>query len=257
MHCQCTTRPACVKGKRSRVKQHLAVYGNVQIVRADCYACGHYALVIDGELQCCGRRVEAEPVQIKRMSQPEAHRRHPSARHKREILEAQNYRCLYCDVLLDGYVFYRGELRKVRLTWDHMAPYSYTLNNHAENFAATCQFCNAWKSSLIFKTVDEVRIYVETKWQSEGRNSARELRELQKEISCQAEVAEVLQPAMPVQKVERKPPPRKSGKKRKPRLRRLRKQRICKRCGVAWPHPRWLGKAKGFICWLVQRTEQS
>lgn len=157
------------------MRQHLALYGNIQLVRAVCYECGRYALVVDNEFQCCGLSVEAAPTQVKRMSQPEAHRRWPSGKHRREILVAQNYRCLYCDVSLDGYVHYRGELRKVRLTWDHMAPYSYTLNNHPENFAASCQFCNAWKSSLIFKTVDEVRIYVEAKWQTERERKAATL----------------------------------------------------------------------------------
>lgn len=254
MHCQRTTRSARVKSGYSRMKQHLAVYGNIHIVRADCYVCGRYALVVDGELQCCGRLIETEPSEIKRMSEPEARRRTPSAAHKKEILEAQNYRCLYCDVSLDGYVFYHGELRKVHLNWDHMAPYVYTLNNHAENFAATCQFCNAWKSSLIFKTVDEVRIYVEAKWEAGGR-PARQLRKLQSTVSGETEVAEILQPTVPVPIVESQPPPRKSRKryKRKPRIKR---PRTCKRCGVEWPHPRWQGKAKGFICWLRKVVTQ-
>lgn len=240
------------------MRQHLAIYGNVQIIRADCYACGRYALVIDGALQCCGRLVETEPVEIKRMSQPEARRRTPNAAHKKEILEAQNYRCLYCDISLDGYAVYRSQLRRVQLTWDHMAPYAYTLNNHPENFAATCQFCNAWKSSLIFRTVDEVRIYVEAKWRAEG-NSTSHLQEqrLQDAVPEETRLAEVLQPAVPVPKLEPKPPPRKGRKKRRRRKRRrlkrvvvkVVKKRICKQCGVEWPHPRWKGQAEGIICW--------
>lgn len=157
------------------MKQHLAVYGNTRIVRAHCYACGRYALVVDEEMQCCGRKVQTAPTKIRRISEPEAKRRNLSKAEREYILAQQEYKCLYCDVLLDGYVHYHGEIKKVRITWDHMAPYTYTLDNHAENFAATCQFCNAWKSSLIFKTVDEVRIYVEAKWQAE-RERAPNLR---------------------------------------------------------------------------------
>lgn len=185
------------------MKQHLAIYGNTQIVRADCWICGRYSFVVDGEIQCCGRPVDVDPAEIQRVSEPETRRRRPSAAHQREILQAQDYRCLYCNVTLDGYVTYHGELQQVRLTWDHMAPYAYTLNNHPENFAATCQFCNAWKSSLIFKTVDEVRIYVEAKWRAEGNQESR-LREqgLQCPVSTEAKVAKVLQQAMPVPRVE-------------------------------------------------------
>lgn len=173
--------------------------------------------MVDGELQCCGRPVEVEPVEIQRISQPEARRRTPDAARKREILLAQDYRCLYCNVSLDGYVSYHGQLRQVRLTWDHMAPYAYTLNNHPENFAATCQFCNAWKSSLIFKTVDEVRIYVEAKWRAEGATTSQ-LRKLQDEISDEAKMAKVLQPAMPVPKVEYAAPKIKNRERRPIRI---------------------------------------
>lgn len=151
------------------MKQHLAVYGNTKIVRGHCYKCNRYALVVDRLLQCCDREIDPQPTKIKRMSQPEAMRRQPSANAKREILERQDHRCLYCDVAFDGYTHYHGDMKRVRITWDHMMPYTHTLDNHANNFAATCQFCNAWKSSLIFKTVEEVRIYVASKWEQERK----------------------------------------------------------------------------------------
>lgn len=163
------------------MRQHLALYGNTQIVRAHCYQCKRFALVVDDILQCCDRRIEASPTKVRRMSTPEERRRLPAKAQRERILEAQGYRCLYCDVSLNGYVTYHDKIKKVRLTWDHMAPYTYTLDNHAENFAATCQFCNAWKSSLIFKTVDEVRIYVATKWEAE-RESESELRGMRNEV---------------------------------------------------------------------------
>lgn len=183
------------------MKQHLAIYGNTKIVRGYCYRCSRYALVVGGLLQCCDRQVEAEPTKIRRMSQPEAVRRTPSASAKRQILESQDYRCLYCDVSLDGYVFYRSEMRRVRTTWDHMMPYAHSLNNHDVNFAATCQFCNAWKSSLIFKTVEEVRIYVAAKWEAE-RKSKEDMRRVRNEVRAKTMVAEVLQTDMSVSSVE-------------------------------------------------------
>lgn len=155
----------------SDLKSHLALYGNTGLVRMYCKSCQRWAFVIDDALQCCMTLVETKPEKIVRESQPEAKRRIPSMKERTRILEAQNHRCLYCDVSLAGYVIYRSELKKVKLTWDHMTPYAYSLNNHHENFAATCQFCNAWKSSLVFKTVEEVRVYVALKWEEEGRKT--------------------------------------------------------------------------------------
>lgn len=153
------------------LKSHLALYGNTGIIRAYCQSCQRWAFVIDDTLQCCMTLTEAAPKKIVRESEPEARRRKPSVKEQTRILEAQNHRCLYCDVSLAGYVIYHGELKKVKLTWDHMTPYAYCLDNHHENFAATCQFCNSWKSSLVFKTVEEVRVYVAVKWEEEGRKA--------------------------------------------------------------------------------------
>jgi hypothetical protein len=204
MHWQCTTRQMLLSGGRSSMKQHLAVYGNVPMVRAHCYRCKRFSLVVDDELLCCGRLIEVEPLKIERISQPEARRRKPNAAQRQKILEAQNYCCLYCDVSLDGYVFYRKQVRKIKITWDHMTPYAYSRDNHHENFAATCQFCNAWKSSLIFKTVEEVRAYVALKWQAEGK-AVKDLRrnQMPEEVRAAPELAKVLQPAMPISSLVR------------------------------------------------------
>lgn len=182
------------------MKQHLAIYGNVLMARAHCWKCKRFSLVVDGEIQCCGRQIETNPEEVLQISQPESRRRRLSAVHRREILQTQNYKCLYCGIsLIDSYAFYHGQVRKVRVNWDHMAPYTYTLNNHKENYAATCQFCNSWKSSLIFKTVDEVRAYVEAKWQGEGKGAKDLCRsEVSNKVRAAPLLAKVLQPAVPV-----------------------------------------------------------
>lgn len=154
------------------MRAHLAIYGTVQMVRAWCGVCKRQALVVDNQIQCCGREAQRTPVSVKRISEPESRRKKPSTKHSKLILETQNYRCLYCDIdLLNGWAWYHKKLCKVRLTWDHQAPYTYTLDNRPENFAASCQFCNAWKAAHIFKTVDEVRIYVTEKWDRERQET--------------------------------------------------------------------------------------
>lgn len=176
---------------------HLALYGNVKVGRVFCVSCQRHAFVVKGEKQCCGEEVDGEPSRTRRMSEPEGRRHRLTAHQKTVILKSQRYRCLYCDVPLDGYVSYRGDIVKVKVTWDHMAPYSHTLNNRPENFAATCQFCNSWKANLIFKTVDEVRIYVAEKWQRE-RNHAQGVPRMPNPVSTEETVATLLRFKMPI-----------------------------------------------------------
>lgn len=113
------------------MKSELVIYGTIQMIRVYCYSCRRKCLVVDGIKQCCDQLSNAPPPQIvKRESEPEAKRRTPSKAKKDEILAAQNYCCLYCDIRLDGsYVHMKGEIVKVRLNWDHMTPYCYSLNN--------------------------------------------------------------------------------------------------------------------------------
>jgi len=52
--------------------------------------------------------------------------------------------------------------------------------------------CNRWKHSLIFKTIEEVKVYVSIKW--EGSSYARhEVRELQPDDGTKSALDEVLQ----------------------------------------------------------------
>jgi len=59
--------------------------------------------------------------------------------------------------------------KKLCLEWDHQVPYSYSQNNHDANFLPACHLCNRWKSALIFQTVEEVKVYVATKWEKVSR----------------------------------------------------------------------------------------
>jgi len=141
-------------------KTSISLYGNVKMLRGRCPECGHVALVIKGHTACCGSRLEEVPNQWQRMSQPMHYRRGPGREEAQRILAEQGNQCLYCDRMFGSFVHYKGRVRKLRLNWDHMMPWSHTMNNHEENFAAACHLCNAIKSNLIFADVEEVRVYV-------------------------------------------------------------------------------------------------
>lgn len=220
------------------------------MVRVYCESCRRHALVVQDVKQCCGERADENPGRIKRMSEPESRRRLPGMADRQVILESQNFRCLYCDVAFDGYVYFRGQFKKVKLNWDHMAPYAYSMDNKHQNFAAACQFCNSWKGGLIFKTVDEVRIYVAAKWEKE-RGEGRELRErgVLDAVPSKTEMAEVLQSEMPVPRLGPPEPAPVETKKPREQHRQLSKPIIghpdlppknCQRCSIEFtPTRRW------------------
>jgi hypothetical protein len=96
------------------------------------------------------------------MSQAQDRRKGPNAAEKKLILELQGNRCLYCEMLFGSAIERKGRLIFLKVNWDHFVPFAYTQNNYAYNFVAACQICNGIKSSHLFKTLEEARIYVRT-----------------------------------------------------------------------------------------------
>lgn len=150
------------------MRVHVAMYGNVSLGRAYCWGCRRWALVLDGLIACCNRPVYDRPTKVKRMCEPEAARRRPSAAMARHILAEQGNSCLYCDRPFDSVVWYGGKVRTIKLRWDHMVPWNYGRDNRDCNFAAACQICNSIKSNRMFMTVEEVRAYVQKRWADRG-----------------------------------------------------------------------------------------
>ncbi|HEY7589206.1 MAG TPA: hypothetical protein VIB49_10755 [Thermoplasmata archaeon] len=144
--------------------QHFAIYGNVVIQREYCPHCHQHAFVSDGKLACCGAPTAFDSHQMKRMSLAEDVRRTPSADEKRQILEIQGGRCLYCQRLFNTPVVRKDRLIWLKVNWDHWIPYSYSQNNYPYNFVAACQICNGIKSNLMFTSTDEARVYVQALW---------------------------------------------------------------------------------------------
>ena len=140
--------------------QHYALYGNVAIPREYCPSCRQWALVIEGRLACCNNPTDLGSRRTKRMSEAPDVRRQPTEEEKREILETQENRCLYCQKAFGSAVIRKEKLVWLRVTWDHLVPFCYSQNNYRYNFVAACQICNGVKGSLMFATVDEARTHV-------------------------------------------------------------------------------------------------
>lgn len=144
----------------TRRKSHLAVYGNVGIIRAECPGCGDVSLVVDGRSACCAGVVEDRPETWKRMVEPEFARKQPCASDKRVILSEQDNRCLYCEGRFGSHIWHKGKHVRLIVRWDHVIPFAFNGNNDGHNFAAACQICNAIKSDKIFTSLEEARAHI-------------------------------------------------------------------------------------------------
>lgn len=149
------------------LRKHVAIYGNLHMERTYCRGCRQYALVTDGEKLCCGKSTEVKPSFVKRMSSPNQIRRRPSRVERERLLDEYNHSCAYCEQRFDSIVEYHKKQKLLRVEWDHQVPWIYNQDNRISNFLPTCQFCNGWKSDKMFRTIEEVMIYVQTKWEAE------------------------------------------------------------------------------------------
>jgi 5-methylcytosine-specific restriction endonuclease McrA len=154
--------------KKPSNKSYLGIYGNVILPKAYCDNCERTALVRDGRLQCCDKEIDEIPEYYKREIEPEQKRHLPPKKDRDKQLEEQDYRCFYCLRRFDSTVFRKTRAVKLKYVWDHMLPYAFSQNNSATNFVAACQVCNGLKSDMCFKTLDDARLFLNTRWIEKG-----------------------------------------------------------------------------------------
>ena len=170
-------------------KTHWALYGNVVLKRGYCVECKRFAIVLDNRLQCCDALLKESPTKVRRMSDVPLGRDVPSREVQRKILKEQEQRCLYCQRLF-GSKLWRGRKEiALRVTWDHVSPFVYSLDNRDQNFAAACQVCNSLKSCKIFQTLEDARVYLTNKAAQKGYTTVRPVLEI---LPCETDVAEIL-----------------------------------------------------------------
>lgn len=146
----------------------LALYGNLAIPRVWCPECQSHALVVGGKIACCGTIVPTITDGVERMSEPVQRRNLPSKKVRDEILQEQDYRCLYCESRFGATHKRGGTVVVLRIHWDHRVPYSYDQDNRDKNFAAACHVCNSIKSDLQFRDLAEAMVVLAGKRRDKG-----------------------------------------------------------------------------------------
>ena len=139
------------------------MYGRIRLVRSWCPDCSGWSFVRHGALVCCGKEHLPDPKHYRRMSEGTPRELPPLADRKR-ILREQDNRCFYCEKRFDSTVYLKNRKRTIALQWDHCVPWSYSGDSSPDNFVAACCFCNRWKGCIIFKSLDDARVYLYAKW---------------------------------------------------------------------------------------------
>lgn len=143
----------------------LTLYGRSALLRGYCDDCDQMAFILDDHFQCCDKR--AKETTVKKLErQSDSSRRRISAYLKRKILVIQHYRCHYCGLDLSRIWYYRnkwGDFKEIVVHFDHFIPSSFTSIETLENLYAVCSPCNLYKGSKMFKTVGDLREYLQKK----------------------------------------------------------------------------------------------
>lgn len=146
------------------------LYGSVALVRHYCNDCETDAFYIDGELKCCGKRIEKPKLSGKeRMSESLTKRLSDSV--KSRALSLQHNRCYICGVDLLADLWYKtrsGRIKKMTVEFDHFIPRSYCASNDLENIYAMCILCNRFKGSKMYEDRDEATRSILSMRESQG-----------------------------------------------------------------------------------------
>lgn len=87
-------------------------------------------------------------------------RKRPGKKLQQEIRLRQNEQCFYCFQLFGEHVELKRKTLILQCVFDHLIPFAYLLKNPTDNFVGACQVCNRWKSSRIFGSIEEARLYL-------------------------------------------------------------------------------------------------
>jgi hypothetical protein len=136
-------------------------FGDRLLCRVDqCGICGQPSFVENFTTRCCDWEIEFSKAEVRRESEGEGKRRHPSKALRNEILSKQGHRCFYCDREF-GSVYTHNKRETVRrINWDHFMPFAYLQTNPKANWVAACNVCNQIKHSRIFYDREEAKTVI-------------------------------------------------------------------------------------------------
>jgi 5-methylcytosine-specific restriction endonuclease McrA len=138
-------------------ESYLEMYGSIELKRSFCPHCQGMTIIKHGTYVCCGQPfTDTGPVYCARACES-APRRELNKPEQSAILQAQHYRCFYCDQDFGSTHLRHDKPIKLTIHWDHQLPYAYSGDSRPTNYVAACQVCNHIKSDRIFVSEEDAR----------------------------------------------------------------------------------------------------
>ena len=152
-----------------------SLYGSIALHKSYCPKCKKYSFIQDNKLACCDYLISELPNYefIKRESEGETFRSIIPLKVRKEVLQKQENKCIYCDInLINGYIWNvkRSRYQKVKIHFDHFISWNYSRNNEEQNIVASCDICNHIKYDKYFPDIISAREYILEKRQNEYLN---------------------------------------------------------------------------------------
>jgi len=145
------------------MKEKLIV-GKVILFRMECPQCGEMNLSGEKIFCCpCGYKYELDKNSSTRIL-CKSRRKKPSRKIQLRLIVRQQNKCFWCGRIF-GIWYSKGRLfSQLKIHFDHMIAYNYLQSNPDENWVASCNICNFIKSDKIFESIEDGKLYLQSKW---------------------------------------------------------------------------------------------
>jgi len=145
-----------------------AIYGKVKLNLHSCPNCGNRLLnnsqwfICD---VCFYSNKDDKAKKFKVIVPPPGIRKSPPRDIQKTILSIQNNKCYWCGSEFGIAYWKDGKIKHLKIHWDHKIPFSYEQTNRDDNWVASCNICNLFKSNFMFKKEEECQEFILRKWQ--------------------------------------------------------------------------------------------
>lgn len=83
---------------------------------------------------------------------------------KRKLIKELGDSCYWCGRKIGSILYREGRIYYLKRHFDHIIPYSRERVSREENWTLSCSRCNQYKFNMIFKTEEECRKYLFSRW---------------------------------------------------------------------------------------------
>ena len=138
------------------------ICGNVNLFQEICPSCGELSLygLKNPFCECGYDFILKKEKSVEYVCKAKKRRKINS----KPYLKKQDNKCYWCGREIGSFLIRYNKVIILRVHMDHVLPYSFIQSNPKENYVASCHICNSFKSSKIFATESECRLFLLKRW---------------------------------------------------------------------------------------------